>query len=119
MKTEIITLIAALIAAITSLINILISVIAGKYSEFRSAHRKSLQSYIEPLGKELHQILATSNVYIERMTSGESQDKWVERATEATNNLKELRWSVRYPLWGVDEGIRTLTRLFDWLTHLQ
>lgn len=36
-----------------------------------------------------------------------------------SNKLKQLRWKIRYPLWGIDEGLKTIGRLHDWSLHFK
>jgi hypothetical protein len=38
-------------------------------------------------------------------------------ARSAYNSLKALRHDVRYSLWGLDKGLRVLSRLPDWIGH--
>src|SRR5947209_474329 len=62
--------------------------------------------------------VATSNMLMSNQGE-EAVRNWRTRAAHAQENLKALRSKVRYPLWGLDEGIRTLSRLPDWIDHLR
>ena len=55
---ETVTLIAASIAALTSIISIIVSLLANKSSEFRAAHRKTLEPVIYELSDSIYSIIA-------------------------------------------------------------
>lgn len=119
MTTEQTTLIAAVIAAVAATLQIVLSAITSRNSEFRAAHRRILEPYIQDIGRSIHQILASSKMYLKRYGKQQSLDNWRSRAEDAVHRLKEIRWKVRYPLWGIDEGLRVITRVFHWVSHLQ
>jgi hypothetical protein len=119
MTVEQATLIAAIIAATASAFQIVISAFSSRDAEFRAAHRKILEPHLSDLGFSMHQLLASSKMYMQRYGRQQALANWRNRAEEASHRLKDLRRQVRYPLWGIDEGIRTLTRVFHWVSHLQ
>lgn len=111
------TVAAACIAAGTSILTLVLQFQVSRRAEFRASHRVVLQPYLEDLGKCLHETLATVKVYLHRAKDGQSTAKWQEQAKSARDRLKVLRLKVRYPLWGIDDGLRVLTRLTDWIAH--
>ncbi len=117
MTPENITLVAALLAAFASLLSLFISLRAQHTSEIRIAYRKHLEPYITDLSNYLHQTVATANVLVHKTeeTHKKQYQKWREESIESANRLKELRPKLRYPLWGLDEGIRTITRFPSWV----
>jgi len=46
-----------------------------------------------------------------------SLNKWREKADEQRKALEDCRHKARYVLYGLDEGLRTLTRMPGWLCH--
>ena len=115
---EKVTLAAALIAAAGSIVGVILQVFASRSSEMRAAQRATLRPYLARLSTNLHQVVAISNIYIKRYPNHDVEN-WRERGKEAQEKIKELRWEVRYFLWGLDEGLRTMSHFFDWVTHLQ
>lgn len=110
------TLIAAVIAAAVSILSLILNLIISVSAESRGAYRKSLENHIEELGNAIHTTLATANILMKTKTE-ESAKNWREKSDDAQNQLKELYIKMRYPLWGITEGIRTLTRLPDWIEN--
>jgi hypothetical protein len=110
------TLVAAIIAATASLIVLWFRTNHERQVELRVAHRRSLEPYIEDLGESLHQIVASSNILLKPLKE-KQRAKWTERARTAQNQLRMLRPKVRYSLWGLDEGIRAICRLPDWVAR--
>ena len=111
-----ITLIAAATAAAASLLGLGISIIAQWRSEGRTAYRAIIQDDLNQIGQSLHETMALSNLQL-KADSPEIHKKRYAAAAEAATALKELRHRVRYSLWGLDRGIRELTRLPDWIGH--
>lgn len=116
MTTESATLIAASIAATASVAGLAVSLVAQFRAELRVAHRQTLDAYIAELGESLHQIVACADILL-KTKSGESREKWKCRGAKASASLKNLRPKVRYPLWGLEEGLRVLSRVPDWADH--
>ena len=119
---EKVTLVAALIAAVGSVTGVLLQVVlqtfASRSSEMRAAQRITLQPYLARLASALHQVIAISDIYMKRYPR-QDVDGWREKGKQVQEKLKKLRWEVRYFLWGLDEGLRTMSHFFDWVTHLQ
>lgn len=106
------TLIAALVAASASVLKLILD----HYSEGRANQRELLQPLLTELGEAIYGIVATS-VVMSKTKSDEAFTNASGKAEEEQRKLKALRPKLRYPLWGVDEGVRVLTRLPDWVSH--
>ena len=117
MTREEVTLVAAVVAAISGLISVAMSVWGQKNAEFRAAHRALMADYLEELGKAIHESVATTHVLVHKSNSGGNVDAWRKRAEKAKEELGGLRRRVRYSLWGIDDGLRDLTRLSSWVSH--
>lgn len=118
MTTQEATLIAAAIAAFASVVTLAMNLRAQKTSEMRVSYRASLEPYIHELGAALHEIMATSNIYLFRAKSDESRANWRTKHENARDSIKELRLKVRYQLWGIDGGLNTISKVGDHSTHL-
>lgn len=106
------TLLAAAVAAAASLYN----VFAQRSSSLREAHRTKLDPHIDDLSRHLHSIVAASKVYLQK--KGEiSIDNWRKKANQSGRELAKLRPALRYSLWGLEKGLRTLNRLPHWVQH--
>jgi len=117
MTKEEVTLAAAVLAVLSSLVSLFVSIKSQRGSEFRAAHRKLMEPYLEELGKAIHEAMATTSVYLSKISSGTNSESWRERAEMAKKDLGVIRRKVRYSLWGIDSGLRDLTRLFSWVAH--
>jgi len=118
MTKEEVTLIAAVIAASASIFTIIMNLRAQKSSELRVSYRDSLEPQIAELGEALHEIVATTNIYLFKTKSNEAKQNWRQKHENARDNIKALRKKVRYQLWGIDEGLRAISRVGDHATHL-
>lgn len=116
MDTGVATLVAAIVAAFSGVLSLVITTVFNWTSLQRNAHRDLLAPYMSTLSKELHQIIACSDM-ISRAKSDESVKSWNDRAAESQSQLKSIRTELRYPLWGVDVGLQTLTRLPNWIKN--
>ena len=112
------TLLAAVVAAVASLATLVLSTLTSRAAEFRASFRQSLDPHIADLGEAIHETIAISKMLI-RAQGDESTGNWRLRGKRAQGQLKSLRGQMRYSLWGVDEGLRVLTRVPDWLDHLR
>lgn len=116
--TEQATLIAAIIAAFISLITLVLNLSTRYSAEVRKAHRDSLTKDLHALGEALHQTLACSHILLKSRTD-ESLANWRARASAAKARLKALRVKLRYPLWGLDDSLKTISLLPDWIDHVR
>lgn len=115
---EELTLVAAIVAAVASLVSAVLNIRAVARSEMRAARRRSLEEHVGPLSKTLHELLACSTT-LTKTNSYEARVNWRQKGQDAKEELKRLRPLLRYPLWGLDKGLRDLTRLPDWTEALQ
>lgn len=111
------TLVAAGVAALASLAVMVMNIRGMRSSEMRVAQREALETHVEELGKAIYEIVATAHVVVSRARKGQSLESWYSRSSEASDTVKDLRLKIRYPLWGIDEGLRAITRLPDWTQH--
>ena len=116
MTVETATLIAASIAAAASVVVLLVNLRAQRRAELRVVHRQTLDTSVGELGEALHQVVACANILL-KTKSDEARERWKCRGAQASVSLKSLRPKLRYPLWGIDEGLRVLSRVPDWADH--
>ena len=98
----------------------------------RIAYRERVSGLADKIGETMHELLSGCDIYLkkwERHGSApykqEDQEKAFQesirkqrcQAEDAANKLGELRLQARYKLYGMDEALRTLTRVNDWITH--
>lgn len=112
------TLLAAIIAAVASIVVFLFQVLSSYDAESRGAHRQIIEPYLADIGESLHSILATSEIMMKAKTDV-SYNEWKRKAHVSQDTLKGIRGKVRYPLWGIDEGIRVMIRVPNWITHFK
>jgi hypothetical protein len=115
MKQADATLLAASIAAAAALTSLIVNLLGARRAEMRAAHRQLLGPCLHDLALDLHQILATATVLRQRALGGQDVRAWIDRGAEAAGRLKELRPRVRYQLAGIDEALRVLSRLPEWI----
>jgi hypothetical protein len=113
------TFVAAIIAAGSSVVSLATNTFASRRAEMRTAHRQQLGPTLEQLAKGQHEILATSNIIRKRLLQNQDISEWTEKGKAAKECLSEARLRVRYPLWGLDESFRTLTRLPEWMATVR
>lgn len=116
MEAQTATLIAASIAAAASLSALYFNLRGSRLSELRVAHRKTLEPSINELGEALHETVATSHILL-KARSDVSAISWRNRSQVAKGKLLALVPKLRYPLWGITDALRTLSRLPDWVEH--
>lgn len=110
MTTSTITIIVSLIAAITSLLSLVININSSKRKEIRDGNRKTIEPLIEELGKQIYGVIAAIAL-LYKDDSVKNQKYWNSQVLTAQKKLRELRPKLRYPLWGLDDSIKTLILL--------
>lgn len=110
------TLIAAIVAASATLLNLFLTLASKRGEEYRAAHRDLVADDLKGIGKAIHEVVALSTIQFKLIDSPQYPGKY-KLASEAAARLKQKRMDVRYSLWGLDEAIRTLARLPDWIGH--
>ena len=116
MSIELVTLLAATLAAFVSFFNSIIVIFSNIGRDQRDANRNAIATNINQFGRLVHETIAYSYL-MEKAATDESHKKHYGRAKVAAEKLKSARLDVRYIFWGIDGGIRTLTRLPDWIAH--
>ena len=106
------TLIAAIIAAFASLAKLFFD----RKVEDRNARRKLIEPVISDLAEALYEVLATSKTIL-LARPGVQSEGWRRRAAEGRARLMKIRPKVRYCLWGLDEGLRVVSRMPGWVQH--
>lgn len=104
---------------IAAVLSGLIGATVAYRKELHEAHRNVIGEYVVDLGEAIHEVVALSNTVFQRAQEGQPIEKWLRKAKTAAADLKGLRRQVRYPLWGIDQGLRTLARLPDWIAHVR
>jgi hypothetical protein len=112
------TLLAAIIAALVSIIVLLVQVFSSTDAEARGAHRQIIETYLAEIAEALHSIIATSEIMM-KTKSDASYNEWKRKAHVSQEKLRSIRGKVRYPLWGIDEGLRVMIRVPNWITHFK
>lgn len=108
--------IAALIAAIASFALSTFNMWHSLGTEARTVHRKALDTEIPKLSTALHEIMAVSRILVKTRTV-EAQKRLDAKGLEAKEALLAARGNLRYPLWGVADALKTLSRLPSWAQH--
>jgi hypothetical protein len=106
------TLIAALVAALASTLGLALRIRADSRAELRRAYRGRLEPILEEIGDALHKIVACSVLAV-RDKETENRRYFDSKKREAREVLRRLRPRVRYQLWGLDDGFKTLIALPD------
>lgn len=110
------TLIVAGVAAAASILTLFLNIKAQRAAEDRKMYRQNLDPFLADLAEHIYQIVAATNVLL-KVRTPEKFKLWSNRAAETNKKLSQLRPKLRYPLWGIDEGIRTLIRFPTWVQH--
>jgi hypothetical protein len=110
-------IIAASIAALASIANLFFNIFNQIMLENRSAYRKTLERHYNTLGELLHQSVAISDVIAKRISLSQGIESWTNKNSKVKKKLEYCRKQVRYSLWGVDDGLRRMTRVSNWVTH--
>jgi hypothetical protein len=108
MDKSTITLVASGIAAASSVSVLLLRLIAERSLESRQIHRARLEPQLEELGEVLYRVVSSAV-----MVEARDKDRNYHMANR-TKNIKALsllRAKLRYPLWGIDVGFRSLILL--------
>lgn len=118
MTPQEVTCISAVIAAFVSICTLCFNIFFQYRAEMRAAYRKTLEPHLATLGQNLYETMACSKVLADKSgNAGKSRDNWRARADKASAELRKLRLAVRYSLWGLDEPLRVITRVPNWITH--
>lgn len=116
MKPDIVTLVAAIIAATVSLLTLIVNLLMLRRSEMRAAHRQALLPLLDGLGRATHTVAAVSGVVRKRWKASQDVKEWLIRGDEASKSIEQLRPRCKYVLPGLDEPLRTLSRMPNWVS---
>lgn len=108
---------AAVVAATASLLAAILSAISSRRNDARSAHRAVLEAVLADLGENIAGVVATASVYLKRQAKEQDLTSWRTRMESHGDELKALRARVRYPLFGIEKGLLTLSRVASWIQH--
>lgn len=113
MKPEVI---AAIVASVSALLATFVSIVSVVRGERRSAHRQLFAGKINELGSCIYSQMSCCSIYL-KARSDASVKKWLDRAREQQEKMKNLRLELRYPLWGIDDALHEATLITSWVTH--
>ena len=100
----------------------------------RNAYRERVSDLADKIGEIMHELLSGCDIYLKKwerhgatpykqedqeVAFQESIRKQLCQADDAANKLRELRLRARYKLYGMDEALRALTRVNNWITHFK
>lgn len=109
------TLVAAGIAAVAALLSLLTTFLGDRRAEMRAAHRVALQTHLETLGEGIHKTAASATILRRRFLEGSDPAPWRDAGRTGAKALKAVRPKVKYTLYGLDEPLRTLSRMPEWV----
>lgn len=115
LTTQDATLIAAGIAAAASVAKLLADALSARGTATRAAHRTVLQPHLASLATSVHGVVAGAVLAHRRLKEARGAGKALENAKAAAVALKTYRLEVKYALPGIEEPLRTLTRVPDWI----
>jgi hypothetical protein len=113
------TLIAALIAAGAALFKIVADAFAARSAEARAAHRQVLAPHLGDIGVAVHEVVSGAVLLYRRAQQGQAPGNAGVQAARGAETLKLKRLQVKYPLAGLEEPLRTLSRGYDWASTYQ
>src|SRR5215467_12213045 len=108
------TLIAASAAAGASLLTLLMKTRSEWRAELRATNRKKLEALVDDVGDAMYKLVACCVLKV-RDQDTDNSDYWNGRIGEARKTLRQLRPRLRYQLWGLDDGLKALICLADWI----
>jgi hypothetical protein len=110
MDTLPIAIIVSLAAAGMSLVSLLFTVTSKLRREIRVENIKRILPPLEDLGINLYGMIAAITL-LHKDRSIKNQKYWKNQIAVAQKNLRALRSTLRYPLWGLDEAIKMIILL--------
>jgi hypothetical protein len=81
----------------------------------RASHRLALNPHLVDLGDSIHQVVAATVVFRKRVVEAKESEDWKGKALVGAAALHKLRRNCKYVLYGLDEPLRTLCRMPDWI----
>lgn len=83
----------------------------------QNARREAIQAYVPKLARLTWQCVAAPRTMLNKIPGSEGAASWKARGSEAAEELRSLRLEVRHLLPGLEEPLRVLTRVPDWVVH--
>jgi hypothetical protein len=113
------TLVAAVIAAGAAILRIVTDAFGARSAEARAAHREVLAAHLGDIGVAVHEVVSGAVVLYRRAQQGQAPGNAGTQAARGAQTLKLKRLQVKYPLAGLEEPLRTLSRGYDWASTYQ
>lgn len=108
-------MIAASIAAGAALLTLAGNVLGSRRAEMRTAHRTALTGQLQDLAEGIHETVAAATILRRRNLAGSDVADWIEKGKKGSDKLKSVRPQCRYTLFGLDDPLRTLSRMPEWV----
>lgn len=115
-KLTVLISLASLATSVVSILAAVFSIWNATASERRAAYRQLLSAKISELGDCLFSELAQCNTYVNRNFN---HDHWITDAKNTADRIQKLRTELRYPLWGIDNPLKQLSRVAGRIQHFK
>lgn len=115
LTTQEATLIAAVIAALTGIAKLVTDALSARGAATRAAHRAVLQPHLGDLATNIHAVVAGAVLVHRRLKNNQEPGNALAVSRAGADALKKDRLETKYALPGLDEPLRTLTRMPDWI----
>jgi len=115
LTTQDATLIAAGIAAATGLAKLVSDALSARGAATRAAHRTVLEPHLPRLATSIHSVVAGAVLVHRRLQNNQLPGNALEISQLGADALKTYRLEVKYALPGLEEPLRTLTRVPNWI----
>lgn len=83
----------------------------------QNARREAIQTYVPGLARSTWQCVAAPRTMLNKTPGSAGAANWKARGSEAAAELSSVRLEVRHLLPGLEEPLRALTRVPDWVVH--
>lgn len=115
LTTQEATLIAAVIAALAGIAKLVSDAVSARGTATRAAHRAVLQPHLAQLATNIHSVVAGAVVVHRRLKNNQEPGSALAVSRAGADALKKNRLETKYALPGLEEPLRTLTRVPDWI----
>jgi hypothetical protein len=110
------TLIAAGVAAVAGVVKIASDAVSARGVATGAAHRSILEPHLPGLATNIHAVVAGAVLCHKRAKDSKPPGEALRHAKAAADVLKASRLEVKYVLPGLQEPLRTITRVPDWIS---
>jgi hypothetical protein len=114
LTTQTATLIAAAIGAAAGVVKLVADALSARGAASRAAHRSVLEPHLARLATSIHEVVAGAVLIHRGAQKNKVPGNALASSQRAAADLKQQRLAVKYPLPGLEEPLRTLTRAPDW-----